>query len=139
MHTTEIARKFGCTPVKPIAHLLTSWASIRKASRTTVCRGLALSRPSADPIGYAPPATSTIGGAKGAKPKVDTAARKKVRKPHKEWNSIEIISKNGAITSKLNGAVICQSEAYELTEGPIGFQSEGAPIDFRNIRIKVTD
>ena len=80
-----------------------------------------------------------IGGATGARPKVDDAVRKKVRKPHTEWNSLEIVSKDGALTAKLNGKVISQSEPYDLTEGTIGFQSEGAPIDFRNIRIKVTE
>lgn len=80
-----------------------------------------------------------IGGAKGARPKVDSAARQKVRKPHTEWNSIEIVMKNGAITAKLNGVTIAQSKPYDLKEGPIGFQSEGAPIDFRKIRIKELD
>ena len=77
-----------------------------------------------------------IGGAKGPRPKVNTEARKKARKPHTEWNSIEIIMKNGAITANLNGVTIAQSEPYDLKEGSIGFQSEGAPIDFRKIRIK---
>ena len=77
-----------------------------------------------------------IGGAKGPRPKVDSAAREKARKPHTEWNSVEIVMKNGAITAKLNGVTIAQSEPYDLKEGPIGFQSEGAPIDFRKIRIK---
>jgi hypothetical protein len=77
-----------------------------------------------------------ISGAKGARPKVDAEARKKALKPHTEWNSVEIISKEGALTAKLNGVTICESEPYELKEGPIGFQSEGAEIHFRNIRIK---
>lgn len=80
-----------------------------------------------------------IGGAKGPRPKVNSAARKKVRKPHTEWNSIEIVMKNGAITAKLNGVTIAQSKPYDLKQGPIGFQSEGAPIDFRKIRIKEVD
>jgi hypothetical protein len=77
-----------------------------------------------------------IGGAKGPRPKADSAARKKAIKPHDQWNSIEIIVKNGAITAFINGTKISQSEPYELKEGPIGFQSEGAPIEFRNLRIK---
>lgn len=77
-----------------------------------------------------------IGGAKGPRPKVDSAAREKARKPHTEWNSVEIVMNNGAITAKLNGVTIAQSQPYDLKEGPIGFQSEGAPIDFRKIRIK---
>ncbi|HXG08610.1 MAG TPA: DUF1080 domain-containing protein [Gemmataceae bacterium] len=77
-----------------------------------------------------------IGGLKGPRPPVDKEARDKVRKPANEWNSVEIISKDGTLTSKLNGVVICASEPYEVKEGPIGFQSEGAEIHFRNIRIK---
>ena len=77
-----------------------------------------------------------IGGAKGPRPKVDSAAREKARNPHTEWNSVEIVMNNGAITAKLNGVTIAQSQPYDLKEGPIGFQSEGTPIDFRKIRIK---
>lgn len=79
-----------------------------------------------------------IGGAKGPSPKADAAARKEALKPNTEWNSVEIAVKDGGITSKLNGATIASAPAgsYDLDGGPIGFQSEGAPIDFRNIRIK---
>ncbi|MFN4261040.1 MAG: DUF1080 domain-containing protein [Gemmataceae bacterium] len=77
-----------------------------------------------------------IGGAKGPRPPVDEAARKKAIKPHNEWNTVEIRVQNGAITSMLNGVKICESEPYELKKGPIGFQSEGVPVQFRNMRIK---
>ena len=77
-----------------------------------------------------------LGGAKGPRPKVDSAARKRALKPHDEWNSIEIISRGGALTAILNGVKVCESEPYGLKKGPIGFQSEGAEIHFRNIRIK---
>jgi Domain of Unknown Function (DUF1080) len=77
-----------------------------------------------------------IGGATGPRPKPDDEARKKALKPHTEWNSVEVVVKGGAITASLNGTKVCESEPYELKEGPIGWQSEGAPIDFRNIRIK---
>ncbi len=80
-----------------------------------------------------------IGGAKGPRPKADGQARKKAAKPHQEWNSVEIISRDGAFTAKLNGTTISRSEPYTLKEGSIGFQSEGAEIHFRNIRIKVID
>lgn len=76
------------------------------------------------------------GGAKGPRPKVNKEALAKARKPAKEWNSIEIIVRDGAITSILNGVKISESEPYALKTGQIGFQSEGAPIDFRNLRIK---
>lgn len=77
-----------------------------------------------------------ISGAKAVKAKDDATARKKALKPVGEWNSIEIISKDGALTAILNGTKVCESEAGDVTEGPIGFQSEGAEIHFRNLRIK---
>jgi hypothetical protein len=76
-----------------------------------------------------------ISGLKG--PKADNAeARKKAAKPHTEWNTVEIVSKDGTLTSSLNGTKIAEAGPYDAVEGPIGFQSEGAEIHFRNIRIK---
>jgi hypothetical protein len=75
-----------------------------------------------------------IGGAKG-KYTTDTAAQKKAIKPVGEWNTTEVTSENGKLTSKVNGVVISEGMG-ELTEGPIGWQSEGAEIHFRNIQIK---
>mgnify|MGYP001770731280 CR=1 FL=1 len=77
-----------------------------------------------------------IGGLKGGKYTNDAQARKRVRKPLGEWNTIEIISDNGHLTSKLNGTVIGHGTA-PVREGPIGWQSEGAEIHFRDIAIKL--
>lgn len=77
-----------------------------------------------------------MGGAKGPRNNGDAAARKKATKPHQQWNKFEITSEDGVISAKLNGVFIGQSGPYEVHEGPIGFQSEGAPVFFRNIRIK---
>jgi hypothetical protein len=78
-----------------------------------------------------------IGGAKGSF-KFDAKALRAARKPVGEWNTTEVIVKNGAITSKVNGAQIASGKC-DLMEGPFGFQSEGAEIHFRNIKIKVLD
>jgi 3-keto-disaccharide hydrolase len=76
-----------------------------------------------------------ISGLKG--PRNDNGqARKKAIKPADQWNSVEIVSRDGVITSYLNGQKIAEAGPYEVKEGPIGFQSEGADIHFRNIRIK---
>ena len=77
-----------------------------------------------------------MGGAKGPRSDGDDAARKKARKPHTEWNKFEITSKDGVISAKLNGVFIGKSGPYVVHKGPIGFQSEGAPVHFRRIRIK---
>ncbi len=63
-------------------------------------------------------------------------ARKKAINPVGEWNSNEIISKDGAVTTIINGHKVSVFTDCELTEGPIGWQSEGAEIHWRNIRIK---
>lgn len=65
----------------------------------------------------------------------DPDARKQARKPVGEWNTVEIVSKDGALTSILNGVTIADSDPTELREGPIGLQAERFDVDFRNVRI----
>ena len=77
-----------------------------------------------------------IGGAKG-KFTVDKKAQAKAIKIG-DWNTTEIVSMNGKLTSKINGVEVSTGEG-ELTEGTIGFQSEGAPLQYKNIRIKALD
>src|SRR5262249_25042878 len=72
-----------------------------------------------------------IGGAKG-KYTFNREALRKARKPVGEWNTTEIICKDGEITSKVNGTQVATGKG-ELDEGQIGWQSEGAEIHFRNI------
>jgi hypothetical protein len=74
-----------------------------------------------------------IGGAKG-KFEVDKAAQKEVIKPG-EWNTTEVISEDGKLTSMINGKKI-SSGTGDLKEGTIGFQSEGTELFFKNIKIK---
>lgn len=66
----------------------------------------------------------------------DHAARETARKPVGEWNTIEIISKDGAVTSFLNGAKISESEPGELKSGYIGLQAEDYAVEFRGLRIR---
>jgi len=58
---------------------------------------------------------------------------KSSEKPVGEWNQYEIICRGDTITLHVNG--VLQNEATEctVTKGTIGLQSEGAPIEFRNI------
>jgi mono/diheme cytochrome c family protein len=68
---------------------------------------------------------------------VDTEARKRAVHPVGQWNTVEIVSKNGQVWNYLNGVLVSQVTHHEYTEpGYIGFQSEGAKIYWRNIRIK---
>jgi hypothetical protein len=76
-----------------------------------------------------------VSGAKG-KGTYDRAARDKATHPVGEWNTTEILCKDdGTITAKINGTDVSSGKG-DLTEGQIGFQSEGAEIHFRNIKIK---
>jgi hypothetical protein len=74
-----------------------------------------------------------IGGAKGTFT-VDKEAQKKAIKIG-EWNSTEITSKDGELVSKINDVEISKGKG-DVTEGPIGFQSEGTELHFKNLRIK---
>jgi hypothetical protein len=76
----------------------------------------------------------TIGGAEG-RYEFDRPALRKVRKPVGEWNTTEITSKDGRVTSKVNGEEVGTGRG-ELKEGPIGFPSNGGEIFLRNIKIK---
>ena len=78
-----------------------------------------------------------IGGANG-KFSFNAKALKDARKAVGEWNTTEVTVKDGAIVSKVNGASISSGKG-NVTEGPFGFQSEGAEIHFKNIKIKVLD
>ena len=74
-------------------------------------------------------------GMKG-KATFDEAAHKKALKPMGEWSTTEVTCKaDGSISVKLNGVPISNTKT-ELTSGPIGFQSEGFEVHFRNIKIK---
>lgn len=61
---------------------------------------------------------------------------KNARKRHKEWHSLEIIVQDRAMTAILHDTKVTESDPDELNAGQIGFQSGGAPIDFRNLRIR---
>jgi mono/diheme cytochrome c family protein len=67
----------------------------------------------------------------------DDAARIRARKPVGQWNSIEIVSKDGQLWTYLNGTLITHVTKHPFTEaGYIGFQVESGPVHWRNIRIK---
>jgi 3-keto-disaccharide hydrolase len=66
----------------------------------------------------------------------DAEARKKARKPVGEWNSMEIVAKGGRIEARLNGTLVSTVTEHPFKEGAIGFQSEGAEIHWRNVRIR---
>lgn len=76
-----------------------------------------------------------VSGAQVSAIKDDKEARAKALKKVGEWNTTEITMQDGKISTKVNDIPV-SSCTTTLTEGPIGFQSEGAEIHFRNIMIK---
>jgi hypothetical protein len=57
-------------------------------------------------------------------------------KPVGQWNSYKIICKGDEITCFVNGTLQNSCTRASLTSGKICLQSEGAPIEFRNIRLE---
>ena len=76
------------------------------------------------------------GGAAAVELVDDAAARESARKPVGEWNSLEIVSKGGALTAALNGTKVCESRPGDISEGAIGLQSEDSEVHFRRICIR---
>lgn len=67
----------------------------------------------------------------------DEAKQQKALKPADEWNTTEVTAKaDGNVEVRLNGQLI-NTAKVSVTSGPIGFQSEGARIHFKDILIKV--
>ncbi len=76
-----------------------------------------------------------VSGAKGTG-KFDVDAKNKATHKVGEWNTTEITcNADGSIVAKINSTAVSSGKS-DLTEGVIGFQSEGAEIHFRNIKIK---
>jgi hypothetical protein len=67
----------------------------------------------------------------------DATAQREASRPVGEWNTLEVSSKDATIRVRLNDREIASGEKAKPAEGAIGWQSEGRPIEFRNIRIKV--
>lgn len=51
-----------------------------------------------------------------------------------EWNAVEVVISDDKIVATWNGQQTATCGLGGLSSGPIGFQSEGNPVEFRNIR-----
>ena len=56
-------------------------------------------------------------------------------RPLGEWNRYEIIVDGERITLKVNGETVNVATSSTVRPGPVALQSEGASIQFRNIRV----
>lgn len=52
-----------------------------------------------------------------------------------EWNHYRIVCTNGVIRLHVNGKEVSVGKDCNYRKGYLGLESEGAPIDFRNVRI----
>jgi mono/diheme cytochrome c family protein len=67
----------------------------------------------------------------------DHEARLRVNKPLGEWNSVEIVARDGMVKAFLNGALITTIPEHPVKEpGHIVVQIQGAPMYWRNLRIR---
>lgn len=57
-------------------------------------------------------------------------------KPLGEWNTMKIISKNDTLEVYINGELQNKITGMTAKKGFIGFQAEGKPMEFRNLKIK---
>jgi hypothetical protein len=69
----------------------------------------------------------------------DAAAQKTAIKPVGQWNQEEVTCQDGSIVCKINGVEVSTGKGSTIDSGPIGWQSEGVPIRFRNVMIKSLD
>jgi hypothetical protein len=80
---------------------------------------------------FAEPPTS----APGAAPVIKARTGSDSERPAGEWNSADIICRDGTIEVTVNGVLQNRVSAARPAEGRIGFQLESAPYQLRNVRI----
>lgn len=57
-------------------------------------------------------------------------------KPPGEWNTMEITARGSDVTVKVNGDLVNECTNSSETKGAIALQSEGAEIEYRNIKLR---
>jgi hypothetical protein len=57
-------------------------------------------------------------------------------KPSPEWNHYRIVGTNGTLRLSVNGKEVSGGENCNYRKGYLGLESEGAPVEFRNIRVQ---
>lgn len=70
------------------------------------------------------------GKVKGAKAVPD------LQKPAGEWNEWRVLAKGDKLTFWCNGKLAWEATEFKSKKGYIGLQAEGAPIEFRHLRIR---
>src|SRR5580704_6634973 len=58
-----------------------------------------------------------------------------LEKPHGEWNVVELVNRDGHVWQYVNGKLANEGTDAFPASGKILFQSEGAEVYFRNIKV----
>jgi hypothetical protein len=82
---------------------------------------------------FAEPLTSTPGAA----PAIRAHAAADSERPAGEWNSMDVVCRDGAIDVAINGVAQNRVSAAAPRTGRIGFQLEGVPYELRALRLEV--
>src|ERR1041384_3540303 len=53
-----------------------------------------------------------------------------------EWNHYRIVCTNGVLRLQVNGKEVSGGEECNYRKGYLALESEGAPVEFRNIRLQ---
>ncbi len=69
-------------------------------------------------------------------PQLDRTQTASSEKPVGEWNSCDIVCRDGTIEVTVNGVLQNKVTACEPASGKIGFQLEGTPYELRNVRVE---
>jgi hypothetical protein len=69
----------------------------------------------------------------------DVEAQAKAIRPVGQWNRHEVTARDGTLISTINGIEVARGAGAVPDGGPIGWQSEGRPIRFRNLMIQPLD
>jgi len=56
--------------------------------------------------------------------------------PLGKWNKMEITCRGDEVTVKVNGKPVNHAKKLSQSKGAIALQSEGTPIEFRNIKLR---
>jgi hypothetical protein len=82
-----------------------------------------------------PGAVFAMGEARCEVAPIDPRVQKATVKPVGDWNQVRITCRGASIAVALNGVEIARAGKVEPASGAIGWQSEGKPIRFREIKM----
>ncbi len=67
---------------------------------------------------------------------VRSAKKKDAERPHGEWNTVEVIVKDGHCVHIVNGVQVSEGSDASVRKGKLLIQSEGAEVFYRNIKLQ---